>query len=146
MFLRDVAFSGLGLAVTAGQAAREAFDLLARRGAAVGADDGTMAGRVDRVVTRDLPAAIGFALGTAIDGTVRGAELGRRVAAEVPRAVERAVAAALAYAGLPSTRDLADLRARLDALSRQLERLERDIREVPAAPPWEEQVPDNVTP
>jgi hypothetical protein len=131
---RDVSFTGLGLLVSAGEAARSSFESLVRRGEAVRPGDGTLAGAVDRLVTHDVPAAVGAALGTAVDAAVRRVELARELAGGVARGMECAMTAVLEYAGLPSKRDLAELRQRLEGVGARLDALSGRV----ASPSWEE--------
>ena len=89
-----IAFTGLGLVVTAAQAAKDGFAALSARGERALAED-TMAGAVHRAVTRELPAAVGQALGTALERSVHAVEVTRQTAARVPASLERAVEAGL---------------------------------------------------
>jgi hypothetical protein len=131
---REVSFTGIGILVTAGQAVRDSFESLVRRGEAVRPGDGTLAGAVDRLLTRDLPSAVGHALGTVVDETVRRVELARELAGEVSRGLECAMTAVLEHAGVPSARDLAQLRERLERIRTRLDTLSGRL----PAPSWEE--------
>jgi hypothetical protein len=135
MFFSNLAYTGLGLVVLTGRAAKDAFNTLSKRGEEVRHDNETVAGRFDRFVVHDVPVAIGHGLGMAVDGAVRAVEYAKQVAANGQKLSDGPIESVLQRLGLPSNADLADIRARLDQLSQQLDRITTGVREAPA---WEE--------
>jgi hypothetical protein len=115
MFITDLAFTGLRLALGAGQLAPAGIRSSTGTSNAPRVD-ATPTAALERWVTRDLPETIGYAVGSAVDATVQSVEFAREAWAG-------AVDAALAYAGVPEPADLTALRRRVDELSARLERL-----------------------